>query len=95
MSFVPVEKDDIRAVEHVAATEYSDRIVGTSADERLYGAGGHDTLIGKGGTDALIGGSGIDTLDNRDGEMDKPVNCGYDSPNTVLLDPIDPPSFGC
>jgi Ca2+-binding RTX toxin-like protein len=55
--------DTYIAIEHFAASEHNDTLIGTAGDDSLMGLGGADILIGGAGADALNGGSGEDTAD--------------------------------
>ena len=67
---------DIRNVENVTGTAFSDSIAGEGSanildggagDDTLDGRSGDDTLTGGGGNDTMIGGLGNDTLTGGDG----------------------------
>ena len=53
---------DIRNVENVTGTSFSDSIAGEGSANILDGGAGDDTLDGRSGADTLIGGAGDDTL---------------------------------
>lgn len=53
---------NLRAVEHLDATQHRDVIFGTSHRDRIHGLGGNDVIRGRGGSDELRGGRGRDRL---------------------------------
>jgi len=63
--------DQLRSIERVIGTRYSDvmtgsdtanQLEGNDGNDRIYGNGGNDTLIGDRGADTLTGGAGADTF---------------------------------
>ncbi len=56
-----LDRDTLKSIENVIASDHAETITGNSAVNRLEGRGGNDTIDGGRGADTLVGGDGIDT----------------------------------
>jgi hemolysin type calcium-binding protein len=62
-----VGSDSLAAIETLAGSRFSDRLVGSEGPNRVSGGGGADRILGLGGNDRLVGGDGPDTILGLDG----------------------------
>jgi Ca2+-binding RTX toxin-like protein len=70
--------DELRNVENVQGSAFSDSLYGNSSANRLDGGDGDDLLVGYGGDDALYGGNGADRMEGGLGNDSYIVDHGGD-----------------